>query len=149
MTRTLFEVEKLCEGVNRFNEYLKDNIEQSRNNKRPLIRSIDLPHPHLFQNNGDRIGPSVLLLKAVNAERSPSYSTEIRECKDCGLSERTINCLRGNDITTIGDLVSYKQSDLLKLRNFGRMALEEVRQLVRSKGLLWDKDANYDYSERI
>jgi len=38
---------------------------------------------------------------------------------DMDLSVRALNCLKAADVETLGDLVSYAKSDLLKFRNFG------------------------------
>jgi len=42
---------------------------------------------------------------------------------ELGLGVRTVNCLASADIKTLGDLVQYNKSDLLKLRNFGQKSL--------------------------
>jgi len=51
------------------------------------------------------------------------------------LSVRALNCLKAADVETLGDLVSYAKSDLLKFRNFGKKSLTELEDLVDSKGL--------------
>jgi DNA-directed RNA polymerase subunit alpha len=54
---------------------------------------------------------------------------------DMDLSVRALNCLKAADVETLGDLVSYAKSDLLKFRNFGKKSLTELEDLVDSKGL--------------
>ena len=54
---------------------------------------------------------------------------------DMDLSVRALNCLKAADVETLGDLVSYDNSDLLKFRNFGKKSLTELEDLVDSKGL--------------
>ncbi|MBL0051100.1 MAG: DNA-directed RNA polymerase subunit alpha [Bacteroidetes bacterium] len=54
---------------------------------------------------------------------------------DMDLSVRALNCLKAADVETLGDLVSYNKSDLLKFRNFGKKSLTELEDLVRSKNL--------------
>ncbi|HDO06807.1 MAG TPA: DNA-directed RNA polymerase subunit alpha [Bacteroidetes bacterium] len=54
---------------------------------------------------------------------------------DMDLSVRALNCLKAADVDTLGDLVSYNKSDLLKFRNFGKKSLTELEQLVESKNL--------------
>jgi DNA-directed RNA polymerase subunit alpha len=53
---------------------------------------------------------------------------------DMDLSVRALNCLKAADVETLGDLVSYNKSDLLKF-NFGKKSLTELEDLVRSKNL--------------
>ncbi|MBK8846764.1 MAG: DNA-directed RNA polymerase subunit alpha [Bacteroidetes bacterium] len=54
---------------------------------------------------------------------------------DMDLSVRALNCLKAADVETLGDLVSYNKSDLLKFRNFGKKSLTELEDLVRNKNL--------------
>jgi DNA-directed RNA polymerase subunit alpha len=54
---------------------------------------------------------------------------------DMDLSVRALNCLKAADVETLGDLVSYNKSDLLKFRNFGKKSLTELDDLVEGKGL--------------
>ena len=54
---------------------------------------------------------------------------------DMDLSVRALNCLKAADVETLGDLVSYAKSDLLKFRNFGKKSLTELEDIVDNKGL--------------
>jgi DNA-directed RNA polymerase subunit alpha len=54
---------------------------------------------------------------------------------DMDLSVRALNCLKTADVETLGELVSYNKSDLLKFRNFGKKSLTELEDLVEAKGL--------------
>jgi DNA-directed RNA polymerase subunit alpha len=54
---------------------------------------------------------------------------------DMDLSVRALNCLKAADVETLGDLVSYNKTDLLKFRNFGKKSLTELDDLVDGKGL--------------
>ena len=65
------------------------------------------------------------------------HMRQLRKTKlvDMDLSVRALNCLKAADVETLGDLVSYAKSDLLKFRNFGKKSLTELEDLVDSKGL--------------
>ncbi|MDD5508619.1 MAG: DNA-directed RNA polymerase subunit alpha [Bacteroidales bacterium] len=54
---------------------------------------------------------------------------------DMDLSVRALNCLKAADVETLGDLVTFNKTDLLKFRNFGKKSLTELEELVKSKGL--------------
>ncbi|RQP12259.1 MAG: DNA-directed RNA polymerase subunit alpha [Chryseobacterium sp.] len=54
---------------------------------------------------------------------------------DMDLSVRALNCLKAAEVETLGELVSYSKSDLMKFRNFGKKSLTELEELVHSKGL--------------
>ena len=54
---------------------------------------------------------------------------------DMDLSVRALNCLKAADVETLGELVTFNKSDLLKFRNFGKKSLTELDELVEKKGL--------------
>jgi len=41
-------------------------------------------------------------------------------------SVRTFNCLKKENIDTVGELLERTEDDLLNIRNFGKRSLEEV-----------------------
>jgi len=51
------------------------------------------------------------------------------------LSVRTSNCLRRGGITTIGELISKREKDLLSLRNFGQKSKQEIVERLEELGL--------------
>ena len=51
------------------------------------------------------------------------------------LSVRTMNCLRRGGITTVGELISKGEDELLSLHNFGQKSMQEVRERLKSLGL--------------
>lgn len=59
---------------------------------------------------------------------------------DLDLSVRALNCLKAAEVDTLGDLVSYNKSDLMKFRNFGKKSLTELEELVDAKGLSFGMD---------
>ena len=62
------------------------------------------------------------------------------ELTEFGLSVRALNCLKTAEVFTLGELVSFKKSDMLKFRNFGKKSLTELEALVESKGLTFGYD---------
>ncbi len=59
---------------------------------------------------------------------------------ELGLSVRALNCLKTAEVQTLGELVSFNKSDLLKFRNFGKKSLTELEALVEDKGLAFGLD---------
>ena len=59
---------------------------------------------------------------------------------DMELSVRALNCLKTAEVETLGELVSFNKSDLLKFRNFGKKSLTELEELVKDKGLSFGMD---------
>ena len=56
------------------------------------------------------------------------------------LSVRALNCLKAADVETLGDLVQYNKTDLLKFRNFGKKSLTELDDLLESLNLTFGTD---------
>ena len=61
---------------------------------------------------------------------------------DMNLSVRALNCLKAADVDTLGDLVKYQKSDLLKFRNFGKKSLTELDDLLEQNGLSFGTDTS-------
>ena len=59
---------------------------------------------------------------------------------DMDLSVRALNCLKAAEVDTLGDLVSFNKSDLMKFRNFGKKSFTELEELVLVKGLNFGMD---------
>jgi len=59
---------------------------------------------------------------------------------DIDLSVRALNCLRAAEIDTLGQLVQFHRSDLLKFRNFGKKSLTELDELLERNNLAFGMD---------
>ena len=57
-----------------------------------------------------------------------------------GLSVRALNCLKTAEVYTLGELVAFKKSDMLKFRNFGKKSLSELEELIAEKRLTFGFD---------
>ena len=60
--------------------------------------------------------------------------------QDMDLSVRALNCLKAAEVDTLGQLVKYHRSDLLKFRNFGKKSLTELDELLERNGLAFGMD---------
>lgn len=59
---------------------------------------------------------------------------------DQDLSVRALNCLKAAEVETMGDLVRFNRTDLLKFRNFGKKSLSELDDLLASLNLHFGMD---------
>ena len=59
----------------------------------------------------------------------------LRKIDDLELSVRSMNCLRGENIVYIGDLVHKTEAEMLKTPNFGRKSLNEIKAVLGNLGL--------------
>lgn len=54
---------------------------------------------------------------------------------DFELSVRSRNCLKKMNIRTLGDLIRHTEQELLAYKNFGETSLQEIKDMLASKGL--------------
>jgi len=59
---------------------------------------------------------------------------------DLDLSVRALNCLKAADVETLGELVVFNRTDLLKFRNFGKKSLTELDELLANMNLSFGID---------
>jgi DNA-directed RNA polymerase subunit alpha len=73
---------------------------------------------------------------AVEAPR-PSQVDPIllRPVDDLELTVRSANCLKAENIYYIGDLIQRTETELLKTPNLGRKSLNEIKEVLASRGL--------------
>jgi DNA-directed RNA polymerase subunit alpha len=79
--------------------------------------------------------------EAVAATDSSSEQKLATPLSSLDLSVRAGNCLDSAEIVTVGDLVGWTESRLLKLRSFGRTSLREVKRKLADIGLSLRRDA--------
>jgi DNA-directed RNA polymerase subunit alpha len=54
---------------------------------------------------------------------------------DFGLSVRSLNSLKNSNIRTLRDLVEFSEDDLLKVKNVGEKAIQEIADLLQREQL--------------
>ncbi len=89
-----------------------------------------------------------ITLENPNTEGNQEFDEEVLHMRqllktkltDMNLSVRALNCLKAADVETLGDLVQYNKTDLLKFRNFGKKSLSELDDLLESLNLSFGTD---------
>jgi len=59
----------------------------------------------------------------------------LRPVDDLELTVRSANCLKAENIFYIGDLIQRSENDLLKAPNLGRKSLNEIKDVLATRGL--------------
>jgi DNA-directed RNA polymerase subunit alpha len=93
---------------------------------------------HFMLFSDERITLETEAVKAsIQYDEETLHTRQLLKTKlaDMDLSVRALNCLKAAEVETLGELVSYSKSDLMKFRNFGKKSLTELEELVHSKGL--------------
>ncbi len=93
---------------------------------------------HFMLFSDERITLETEAVKAsIQYDEETLHTRQLLKTKlvDMDLSVRALNCLKAAEVDTLGELVSYSKSDLMKFRNFGKKSLTELEELVNSKGL--------------
>ena len=100
-----------------------------------LVESAKILRKHLnpfvqYSEIGVLVQPEEQVV-SEEAVESPDFD-ELRKKLEMPISAlslgvRAYNCLDGESIHTVGRLVAWKESDLLKVRNFGQTTLDEIK----------------------
>ncbi|MBT0960948.1 DNA-directed RNA polymerase subunit alpha [Denitromonas iodatirespirans] len=72
----------------------------------------------------------------VEATQAPTIDPVLlRPVDDLELTVRSANCLKAENIYYIGDLIQRTETELLKTPNLGRKSLNEIKEVLASRGL--------------
>jgi DNA-directed RNA polymerase subunit alpha len=90
-------------------------------------------HLDLFSHFGQSIEAHQAAATAQQTQQGRLPEIPIEELD---LSVRAYNCLKANDITSVRELLTKKEDELLSLRNFGRKSLDEIKEKLVEKGFV-------------
>ena len=77
----------------------------------------------------------IIQRKETSEEKKRIAALLRQNISELDFSVRTQNCLKGANITTVGSLVQFQESDLLQVRNMGKKSLSEIDEKIKSMGL--------------
>ncbi len=89
-----------------------------------------------------------ITLETAETEGNEEFDEEVLHMRqllksklvDMDLSVRALNCLKSAEVETLGELVVFNKTDLLKFRNFGKKSLTELDELLASLNLSFGMD---------
>ena len=88
----------------------------------------------------DQLNVFADLAGTETSSEAPSRSPQVdpillRPVDDLELTVRSANCLKAENIYYIGDLIQRTENELLKTPNLGRKSLNEIKEVLASRGL--------------
>lgn len=89
-----------------------------------------------------------IALETTESEGNEEFDEEVLHMRqllktklvDMDLSVRALNCLKSAEVETLGELVVFNKTDLLKFRNFGKKSLTELDELLANLNLSFGMD---------
>jgi DNA-directed RNA polymerase subunit alpha len=89
-------------------------------------------HLAIFVNVETDDAAQVAGAEMPQSELDALLDTNVEELE---LSVRSANCLKNAGIRTLRELVQKSEKDMLETKNFGRKSLNEIKDILREKGL--------------
>lgn len=89
-----------------------------------------------------------ITLEAAETDGNEEFDEEVLHMRqllkqklvEMDLSVRALNCLKSAEVETLGELVVFNKTDLLKFRNFGKKSLTELDELLANLNLSFGMD---------
>jgi len=89
-------------------------------------------HLAIFVNTETEDSGAIAGSDLPQSELDALLDTSVEELE---LSVRSANCLKNAGIRTLRELVQKTEKDMLETKNFGRKSLNEIKEILREKGL--------------
>jgi DNA-directed RNA polymerase subunit alpha len=86
----------------------------------------------VFAQLEDKVGE---MFEAAPARSQSFDPILLRPVDELELTVRSANCLKAENIYYIGDLIQRTETELLKTPNLGRKSLNEIKEVLASRGL--------------
>ncbi len=129
------------------NQRLKEDIEMLKRSNNILEQDANNAYEHLLAAC-QKCGINAYELdEPISDEQLGILKLFSTNLVDCDLSVRALNCLACANIKTIGDLVQYNKTDLLKFRNFGKKTLGELDDFLEDQGLMFGMNVTAYYRQ--
>ena len=102
-----------------------------------LAAKVMTGHLELFIDLSETTKNTQVMIEKEESKKEKVLEMTIEELE---LSVRSFNCLKRAGISTVEDLTSKTDSEMMKVRNLGKKSLEEVTAKLHSLGLDFAKD---------
>ena len=89
-------------------------------------------HLELFIDLSETTKNTQVMVEKEESKKEKVLEMSIEELE---LSVRSYNCLKRANISTVEDLISKSESEMMKVRNLGKKSFDEVTAKLHSLGL--------------
>lgn len=114
-----------------------------------IVEASSLLKYHLSFITSLGVEPQFTSKEQLNAEHRRIREILKRSIDELEISVRASNCLKNENIQTIGDLVKKSGKELLTYENFGRKSLKELEKNLSKEGLHLEMDVDTYLKEDI
>ena len=97
-----------------------------------LAAKVMTGHLELFIDLSETTKNTQVMVEKEESKKEKVLEMSIEELE---LSVRSYNCLKRANISTVEDLISKSESEMMKVRNLGKKSLDEVTNKLHSLGL--------------
>ena len=97
-----------------------------------LAAKVMTGHLELFIDLSETTKNTQVMIEKEESKKEKVLEMSIEELE---LSVRSYNCLKRANISTVEDLISKSESEMMKVRNLGKKSFDEVTAKIHSLGL--------------
>ena len=97
-----------------------------------LAAKVMTGHLELFIDLSETTKNTQVMVEKEESKKEKVLEMSIEELE---LSVRSYNCLKRANISTVEDLISKSESEMMKVRNLGKKSFDEVTEKLHSLGL--------------
>jgi len=102
-----------------------------------LAAKVLTGHLELFIDLSEKTKNTQVMVEKEESKKEKVLEMSIEELE---LSVRSYNCLKRANISTVEDLISKTESEMMKVRNLGKKSFDEVKAKLHSLGLDFAKE---------
>jgi DNA-directed RNA polymerase subunit alpha len=115
-------------------------VDRDRDQRRHPPRTPCVHRPRCWWSSwrclpSSKAANSPLSMRRHNAWQRQFDPILLRPVDELELTVRSANCLKAENIYYIGDLIQRTENELLKTPNLGRKSLNEIKEVLASRGL--------------
>ena len=113
-----------------------------------FLNTSEIPFNEISKVPEEKAAPEPVRLDSIGLQGIP-VDVLMKPIEELELSVRAHNCLVHAGVKRVLDLVNLTDDDVLKIKNFGRKSLNEVKQSLEPFGLHFNMSISEDDVKRV